>query len=155
MVYRYGIFLRLGYGIYFSLEVPLSFREVVLLRAPELSTLCDTIKNTPLNTEITNYEKFHGRLTEYLQEYLLHGGYLPAISEYLIKKTISKAIFDIYIQWIIGDILKHNKNENYLYEIFKGINTTYGSQISWNNISKHLSIEHQSCPIKLFHQKTS
>ncbi|KJJ83764.1 hypothetical protein OMAG_002368 [Candidatus Omnitrophus magneticus] len=86
---------------------------------------------------------------------MLHGGYLPAISEYLIKKTISKAIFDIYIQWIIGDILKHNKNENYLYEIFKGINTTYGSQISWNNISKHLSIEHQSCPIKLFHQKTS
>ena len=47
-----------------------------------------------------------------------------------------------YTHWIIGDILKYNKNENYLFEILRGIKSTYGSQISWHSLSKYLSIKH-------------
>ncbi|MGA1870721.1 MAG: DUF4143 domain-containing protein [bacterium] len=78
----------------------------------------------------------------YFYEYLFHGGYLPAITDYVLNKTISKAVINTYMQWIIGDILKHNKSENYLYEILKGIKITYNSQVSWNNLARYLSIDH-------------
>jgi predicted AAA+ superfamily ATPase len=79
---------------------------------------------------------------ELLYEYLVHGGYLPAINEFNSKGTISKGVMNTYIHWIIGDILKYNKSENYLFEILKGIKATYNTQISWNILGKYLSIEH-------------
>ncbi|MFH1798281.1 MAG: ATP-binding protein [Candidatus Omnitrophota bacterium] len=121
---------------------PLSFKESVLLKNPRLSSLCEKITNAPITDSVEGYREYHEVLMGYFSEYLIHGGYLPAISDYLTKKTISNSVINIYVEWIIGDILKHNKNEHYLWEILKGIKTTYSSQISWNNLAKHLSIEH-------------
>jgi uncharacterized protein len=77
-----------------------------------------------------------------LGNYLLHGGYLPAINDFELYGTISKGTILTYLHWISGDILKHNKTEHYLYEILEGIFASYGTQISWNSMAKHLSIEH-------------
>ena len=82
------------------------------------------------------------KIGKLLLNYLIHGGYLPAINEYYRSNTIPKSVLNIYKHWIRGDILKHNKSENYLFEIIKGIKATYNSQISWNGLSKYLSIEH-------------
>ncbi|MFH1942171.1 MAG: DUF4143 domain-containing protein, partial [bacterium] len=49
-----------------------------------------------------------------------------------------------YIHWIIGDILKYNKSEHYLREILQGILTTYSTPVSWNSMSRFLSIEHHA-----------
>ncbi len=121
---------------------PLSFKEFVCLIRKDLKPLCDSIVAHPLNSTLTGYENEHNKLTGLLYKYLIHGGYLLAINEYHLNKTISKSVMNIYIHWIIGDILKYNKSENYLFEILKGIKSTYNSQISWNSLSKYLSIEH-------------
>jgi predicted AAA+ superfamily ATPase len=121
---------------------PLSFKEFVCLKNKDLEPLCNEITSTPLTADLAGYHKHHEGLTALLYEYLLHGGYLPAINDYMLTGTISKGIMNTYIHWIIGDILKYNKSENYLFEILKGIKSTYNSQVSWNNLSKYLSIEH-------------
>ena len=121
---------------------PLSFKEFVCLKEKNLAPLCDKIIAHPLTEDIPGYEDAHRQFTELLYEYLLHGGYLPAINDYNQKQTITKGILNTYIHWIIGDMLKHNKSENYLFEIFKGITSTYNTQISWNNLGNYLSIEH-------------
>ncbi|MFH1846289.1 MAG: ATP-binding protein [Candidatus Omnitrophota bacterium] len=121
---------------------PLSFKESVLLKNPRLNSLCENITNAPITVAIKGYREYHEVLKGCFFEYLIHGGYLPAISDYLTGKTISNSVINTYVEWIIGDILKHNKNEHYLCEILKGIKTTYSSQISWNNLAKHLSIDH-------------
>ncbi len=121
---------------------PLSFNEFICLKDRKLAPVCAEIIEKPLATEISHYDRKHDRLNELFLEYLLHGGYLPAITDYQLNKTVSKGVMNIYIQWIIGDILKHNKSENYLFEVLKGIKATYNSQISWNNLAKYLSIEH-------------
>jgi predicted AAA+ superfamily ATPase len=121
---------------------PLSFYEFVSMKAPPLRPICKKIIDTPLQADIVEYPEKHGELTAYFYEYLLHGGYLPAITDYALHKTISKAVVNTYMQWIVGDILKHNKSENYLYEILRGIKSTSTSQISWNNLARYLSIEH-------------
>ena len=68
--------------------------------------------------------------------------FLPAINEYHTEGSISRATCNTYIHWIVGDVLKHNKTERYLAEVLRGIKITYGSQVSWNRLSKHLSIDH-------------
>lgn len=107
-----------------------------------MKAICSRIIKTPLLGEASGYRQKHERLSELFLEYLLHGGYLPAITDYHLNKTISRGVINIYLQWIIGDILKHNKSENYLFEILKGVKATYNSQVSWNNLAKYLSIEH-------------
>ncbi|MGD2084841.1 MAG: ATP-binding protein [Candidatus Aminicenantes bacterium] len=121
---------------------PLSFKEFVCLKEKKLEPLCKQIILHPLSADITGYEEHHHVLIQLFYEYLLHGGYLPAINEYNVKKTISRGVMNTYIQWIIGDILKYNKSEHYLFEILKGIKATYNTPISWNNLSRFLSIEH-------------
>ncbi|MBL7072660.1 MAG: ATP-binding protein [Candidatus Omnitrophica bacterium] len=122
--------------------LPISFKESVILKNPKLNSLCKKIADAPVTRPLAEYCDHHEVLMRYFLEYLLHGGYLPAISDYLTTKIISKAVFNTYVEWIIGDVLKHNKSEHYLYEILKGIKATYSSQISWNNLAKHLSIDH-------------
>lgn len=121
---------------------PLSFKEFALLKNPRLSTICKDIIRAPITQNIPEYPKYHESLTACFYEYLVHGGYLPAISVYFLEGSISKPVINTYIEWIVGDILKHNKSEHYLREILKGIKTAYASQISWNNLAKHLSIDH-------------
>ena len=121
---------------------PLSFKEFVCLKDKKLREFCGKIISLPLTQEIEDYERKHEKLKAYFLEYLLHGGYLPAITDYELNKTISQGVVNTYIQWIIGDILKCNKSENYLFEILRGIKETYNTQISWNSLGKRLSIEH-------------
>lgn len=42
----------------------------------------------------------------------------------------------------MGDMLKFKKTERQVFDILKGILTTYSFQISWHSLLKHLSIEH-------------
>ncbi len=55
---------------------------------------------------------------------------------------VENATHRTYADWLRGDILKHNKQEKYLFEVLRGILRTYASQVSWNSLSKDLSIEH-------------
>jgi predicted AAA+ superfamily ATPase len=107
-----------------------------------MKPLCEKIRSIPLTIDMPEYNESHDELMSLFYEYLLHGGYLPAINEYIMEKTISVGTMNTYIHWIIGDILKYNKNENYLFEILRGIKATYNTQISWNSLSRFLPIEH-------------
>ncbi|MFH1282982.1 MAG: ATP-binding protein [bacterium] len=121
---------------------PLSFTEFVCLKDKKLYAACHDIIEKPLLSTVSEYEKYHGRLLVLLNEYLIHGGYLPAITEFEKHKVISRSVTNTYIQWIVGDMLKHNKDEHYVWEILRGIKKTYLNGISWNTLGKSLSIEH-------------
>jgi predicted AAA+ superfamily ATPase len=121
---------------------PLSFKEFALLRNPGLNTLCDSIQSTTLITPNLLYSNMHTELMSLLQQYLIHGGYLPAIANLWQEKTILAGTLRTYIEWIIGDMLKFKKTEKHVFEILKGILSTYATQISWHSLLKHLSIDH-------------
>ncbi|NQY74674.1 MAG: ATP-binding protein [Candidatus Margulisbacteria bacterium] len=121
---------------------PLSFTEYIILRAPKLTTAIQKIQKDPWHTPSKEYERHIQKIDSIFKDYLIVGGYLPAIGEYWQKGTIPKYVFNTYTEWIIGDMLKHNKSESNLYEIIKGILESYGSQVSWNSLSKYMSIDH-------------
>ena len=78
----------------------------------------------------------------YLDDYLIHGGFMTAINDYARNHAISAATLATYADWIRGDISKKNKQEHYLRDIIMGIIKHYGSQISWDNLAKELTINH-------------
>ncbi len=121
---------------------PLSFKEFALLKNPDLNALYASIQAAPLTQENSLYSATHPELLSLLNDYLIHGGYLPAIANYWQEQLIQPGTVRTYIEWIIGDMLKFKKAEKHVFEILKGILLTYSSQISWNSLLKHLSIEH-------------
>ncbi|MFO7849022.1 MAG: ATP-binding protein [Spirochaetia bacterium] len=121
---------------------PLNFLETAALIRPKDEKTYRTIAESPLTGDNTLYLEHHETLLDMFSNYLAHGGFLPAINAFYSSPEIPKAVFNTYTHWIVGDFLKYNKSENYLSEVLKGIIKTYGSQISWIALSKHLSIEH-------------
>ena len=106
---------------------PLSFNEAVGLKQKQLDLESD---------------HFIDLLFDEFQQYLQHGGFLTAMNELSKENTITQGTFATYSDWIRGDLLKRGKQETYLREIFFGIIKNYGCQMSWNALSKHLSIDH-------------
>lgn len=106
---------------------PLSFREFIHLKHEE-----QTFKP----------ESFLDMLFAEFDLYLIHGGYLTAINDLAQTGKISQATLTTYSDWIRGDALKRGKQENYLKEFLSAVLKTYGSQITWNSLAHHLSIQH-------------
>ncbi len=105
---------------------PLSFCEVFEL------------KKGRINKEELSAEKLYDEFKYYLQ----HGGYLTAINDLAKNKTIGRSTLMTYSDWIRGDMIKHGKQEHYLREIIGAIIKRYGSQVTWNALSRDLSIDH-------------
>ncbi len=74
--------------------------------------------------------------------YLIHGGYLTAINDMAAQNKVLKSTLNTYSDWIRGDFLKRGKQEGYLQQIVRAIIKRYGSQITWNNLTEDLAIDH-------------
>ena len=81
-------------------------------------------------------------LTDAFQRYLMHGGYLTAINDMAAYGRIEPATFAVYCDWIRGDMAKRGKQEHFLNEILSSVVRRYGSQVTWNNLARDLSIDH-------------
>jgi predicted AAA+ superfamily ATPase len=117
---------------------PLSFRECVKLKssfAPDEFSRFEDLSADP-SADIMD------RLFIEFENYLAHGGFLTAINDFAQHQQILPATFSTYSDWIRGDVLKRNKRENYLMEILGAIMNRYGSQLTWNALSRDLSIDH-------------
>lgn len=130
---------------------PLSFYEYVTLKDRGLCPDFEKIRsdfqkglrmvNQKLNSASVN------RLQAHFNSYLFTGGYLSAINDYEKNKNISNAVYKTYIQWIIGDVLKRGKREDYLNEIIKAIYPRLSKQVTWHSFTNGLSIDHHQTTI--------
>ena len=113
---------------------PLTFFETV------------AVKGIPLpETGAANYfSDMQANLDRCFDEYLLHGGYLRAMNDWVGQARIEPATFLTYSDWIRGDMMKRGKQEHFLREILGAVVSRLGSQVTWNNLSKELSIDHPS-----------
>ena len=121
---------------------PLGFAETVMLKAPEMSGLVAACQQTECSIDPPGYAECIPQFETLFDEYLVHGGYLTAIADTLRGGKIEAATFRTYAEWLRGDVLKHNKQEKYLFEVLRGMMRTYASQVSWVSLAKQLSIEH-------------
>jgi predicted AAA+ superfamily ATPase len=112
---------------------PLSFRECLQLKGKLPNATLEEVAASPdtINS-----------LFEELDHYLIHGGFLTAINDFESEKTIPQATLSTYSDWIRGDVIKRNKKEAHLKEIISAIIKHYTKQVSWDNLTKEMSIGH-------------
>ncbi len=113
---------------------PLTFFETVSLKGVPVPAMDADASNVSQEIQRGLDECFH--------DYLLHGGYLRAINDWVGLGRIEPATFLTYSDWIRGDMLKRGKQEHFLREILGAVVARLGSQVTWNNLSKDLSIDH-------------
>ena len=117
---------------------PLDFYEYVKLNNRIThNEICDLVEdrgNVLKNLINILYEEF--------ESYLVHGGFLTAINDMAIYNRILPSTFATYSDWIRGDMLKRNKQEHNLKDLLSGVIKRIGSQITWNALSRDLTIDH-------------
>jgi len=126
---------------------PLSFSEYLLLTMPELKNEVQTVRELyssieDIETEL-NSKKIRV-IDECFQNYLLSGGFLPAINEYESSKKIGSSVYQTYSQWVVGDILKRNKKEHFLKDIILTLTERLAKQVTLHNIASMTEIQHHS-----------
>lgn len=117
---------------------PLSFFEFIKLG----SSFAEDELEILHNHEAQDIAPLIDRLSKAFERYLIHGGFLTAINDMEKKGAINPATLYTYSDWIRGDVLKKGKKEHYLRDILSAIVNRYGSQVTWNALSKDLSIDH-------------
>ncbi len=115
---------------------PLSFREFLQLgnQLGQFDAYLEDLSRMPETLIDSVYEAF--------SRYLLHGGYLTAINDLAEADTVRRSTFATYSDWIRGDMLKRGKSETYLREVLGAIVKRYGTQVTWNALSRDLSVDH-------------
>ncbi len=109
---------------------PLTFAEVV------------TLKRGPDWTQGARAGDEQDALYVDFERYLQHGGFLTAINDYARAGRIEPSTLRIYADWIRGDVAKRGRREHSLREVLEAILTRLGSQVTWNALSRALSIDH-------------
>jgi predicted AAA+ superfamily ATPase len=117
---------------------PLSFHDTVRLKKIFSRKKLERLVNPETKPSGLAVRK----LFEAFNHYLIHGGFLTAINDMAKHETVKSSTLATYSDWIRGDVLKRGKQEHYLREILEGIIKRYGSQVTWNSLSKDLSIDH-------------
>ena len=116
---------------------PLSFREYFELKEGSVSLYLDA-KQADLSSKEMDllYSAFN--------RYLLHGGFMTAINDIERTGSVLEATLATYSDWIRGDMIKSGKKESYLRELLAALIKSGTSQVTWNSLSKNLSIDHPS-----------
>jgi len=135
---------------------PLSFSEYIRLVEPSLWETVkqvheaglfyfqDPFKKQTQDIKITLLENHPEKLDSLFNQYMITGGFLTAINEFGMHGSIGQYIYNTYIQWVLGDFLKRNKNENFLKEIILALSERLGKQISYHNITAVTNIQSHS-----------
>ncbi|MBE0433156.1 ATP-binding protein [candidate division WOR-3 bacterium] len=83
-------------------------------------------------------------ISNYYDQYLLTGGFLSAINNFTEKERIDKFIYRTYQEWVIGNILKRNKDESFLKDIITVLSTRLATQLSGHAIAAQTEIQHHA-----------
>lgn len=102
---------------------PLSFHDVIALKYPNA-----------VMTDVYLFDEF--------KNYLMHGGYLPAINDMAMHRKILDETLKNYSAWLRNEMLHRGRQEYFLLEILTAITKHYNDPITWNMLSRELSINH-------------
>ena len=94
--------------------------------------------NLELSEKISsdNYLRFYNQLEYYQDIYFLTGGFIPAISEFKNRGSVSQGIYSNYLYWLIADIAKLGRDPILVRQIMENIIDNLGQPIGFQTIAK-------------------
>lgn len=112
-------------GKYFNSEklfLPLDFFDFYKLLNPDWTGEFES-KNLP-------------KFKKYLDDFMLVGGFPQVINEYYANGFIASETYETYTKWVDGDVHKNGKSTESAYRLFKELDKTLTSRVSYTNLAK-------------------
>ncbi len=83
---------------------------------------------------------FKGELDALFDEYLITGGVMSAVNQYLSKGGIGNTTYELYLQLFFGDIAKLKRDENTAKKVLSSVLRHPQSSVGWQKISQETAI---------------
>ena len=132
-----------------KIMLPLTFREYVSLINPDLFALFTkrladgidifSLDQTALKTLLL-LQPHLGELAILYEQFLITGGFITAINAYFPEHEIGYAVYELYQQWLRGDISKAGRNERTARQIINELITISVSAFGWETIAKKIGV---------------
>jgi hypothetical protein len=110
-------------------QLPLTFYEFIKMIDPAIE--CNNIEHLIFSQNLLNSR---------FKEYLITGGFPLTMNLFYSQEYISSFAYQIYVNWIEGDIGRVGKSERNLYQIMSRVLTHLSTGISWHSMSKEAGI---------------
>jgi len=135
--------------------VPMKFAEYVLIRNPDLEYV---IKNHGLHKQETRLESwqallngkeppcivdlqlFGRELAHLFNEYLVTGGIIRALQEFVQTAEISQATYDDYVRVAVGDIRRLGRNPEILQQILQQVFKCLSSAVGYQTVCQNIDV---------------
>ena len=145
------IFLPMKFSEYAetrSREVKTLFLQLDLLKTQNRIDLISELAEGKLPEKIRILNLHSDLLSDLFRDYLLTGGMIRALDEYLSEGYIPSDTYSTYVDITIGDILRWDKREHYLAQLLRRIFETLCSRVSWNNLRSGTDIGHPNTVVE-------
>lgn len=86
------------------------------------------------------FQFYFPEIQKLFDDFLLTGGFLNNINQFYQKKFIPSYIYEVYLNWIEGDLHKTGKSENTALRILERIFIHLGSSVSHYKIAKEAGL---------------
>ncbi|MBI4691208.1 MAG: ATP-binding protein [Nitrospirae bacterium] len=132
-----------------KIMLPLGFAEYVRLTNPELFKRISerfTKKIDIFNPDNSAFQTLLSlqphlkELTILFDQFLITGGFITAINAYFSENEIGYAVYELYQQWLRGDISKAGRNERTARHIINELIKISASAFGWETIAKKIGV---------------
>ncbi|MHA1331165.1 MAG: DUF4143 domain-containing protein, partial [Candidatus Hodarchaeales archaeon] len=135
--------------------LPMKFVEYVEIRNPKLkiwiqeNRLKDFTRRKKIllslftgdkDSILTELELFLNDLNTLLIDYTISGGVVKAIDSYLSQMSISNQLYNEFKEYLLGEILKARKREDFLIQVLSQLIDTHTSPVGWETLKKKTHI---------------
>jgi len=145
--------------VYDRILVPMKFPEYVELRDEDLkrvirrlnllnfqkrSSIFFKLAKGDIPSEIRELSLYIDRINRLFDEYLLTGGVIKPICDYLKNGNISNHIYNTYVDAVIGDIKRWGHRAYFISQLIKSIIDKLTTPVSWNKLKDNTEIGSQN-----------
>jgi predicted AAA+ superfamily ATPase len=127
--------------------LPLSFRQMVALLNKEIAVILPNLSlqevfDAPARlAELQTVERYRNELVRIADIYFMTGGFLKVIDSFMRDEKIEQYLYETYLQWIRGDMVKLKRSEKTAREILAELIERQVSRIDWQNIARKTNID--------------
>lgn len=119
-------------------------RHLNLLSFKRRKAIVEQLAKGQIPDEISELMMDFSEIQTLFDEYLLTGGVITAINDYVKLGHIRPETYSMYVQATIGDMMRWNKRETYLVQLIRRVIDSLGSQVSWRALQKNTDIGSQN-----------
>jgi len=135
--------------------MPMKFSEYAALRSESIRQkmdslgLTDTVKrkdafsrlfSSDANSVLDPLLPLKGEADALFDEYLLTGGVMSALNQYVTRQKIGAHVYENYLQLFFGDLARLNRNEATAKKVLLAILSHRGGPVGWAKLSKEAGI---------------